>query len=149
MLGTNPGSRVTRRPRSPGSPTAPMDSSKIRVLIVDDSMTLRMMFKKTIQDSNFEPVAEAANGEQALERYKEVRPDLVVMDIVMPEVDGVTALSNILTFDPEARVVMVSSLGSKDKVLESIKKGARNFVMKPFERDTLLQALQKAYEGNS
>ncbi|MEB3236293.1 MAG: response regulator [Candidatus Sericytochromatia bacterium] len=126
-----------------------MDSSKIRVLIVDDSMTLRMMFKKTIQDSNFEPVAEAANGEQALERYKEVRPDLVVMDIVMPEVDGVTALSNILTFDPEARVVMVSSLGSKDKVLESIKKGARNFVMKPFERDTLLQALQKAYEGNS
>ncbi|MEB3203329.1 MAG: response regulator [Candidatus Sericytochromatia bacterium] len=126
-----------------------MDTPKIRVLIVDDSMTLRMMFKKTIQDTHFEPVAEAANGEQALERYKEVRPDLVVMDIVMPEVDGVTALSNILSFDPDARVVMVSSLGSKDKVLESIKKGARNFVMKPFERDTLLQALQKAYEGKS
>ena len=126
-----------------------MDQRKFRVLIVDDSMTLRMMFKKTIMDSPFEPVAEAANGGEALDLYKEHKPDLVVMDIVMPEVDGVTALSNILAFDPDARVVMVSSLGSKDKVLESIKKGARNFVMKPFERDTLLQALQKAYEGKS
>ncbi|MEB3298402.1 MAG: response regulator [Candidatus Sericytochromatia bacterium] len=126
-----------------------MENTKIRVLIVDDSMTLRMMFKKTILDSNFEPVAEAANGDQALALYREHQPDLVVMDIVMPEVDGVTALANILAYDPEARVVMVSSLGSKDKVLESIKLGARNFIMKPFERDTLLQALQKAYEGKS
>ena len=126
-----------------------MDQRKFRVLIVDDSMTLRMMFKKTIMDSPFEPVAEAANGGQALDLYKEHKPDLVVMDIVMPEVDGVTALSNILAFDPDARVVMVSSLGSKDKVLESIKKGARNFVMKPFERDTLLQALHKACDGKA
>ncbi|MBM3273667.1 MAG: response regulator [Candidatus Sericytochromatia bacterium] len=123
------------------------DDKKIRVMIVDDSLTLRTMFKKSLTDTEFDTVAEAADGGEALEKYKQHRPDLVVMDIVMPEVDGVTALSNIIDFDPEAKVIMVSSLGSKDKVLESIKKGAKNFIMKPFERDTLLQALKKAYEG--
>ena len=124
-----------------------MEDKKIRVLIVDDSLTLRTMFKKSLTDTEFDTVAEAADGQEALTKYIQHRPDLVVMDIVMPEVDGVTALSQIIEFDPAARVVMVSSLGSKDKVLESIKKGAKNFIMKPFERDTLLQALKKAYEG--
>ncbi len=124
-----------------------MEDKKIRVLIVDDSLTLRTMFKKSLTDTEFDTVAEAADGDEALSKYIQHRPDLVVMDIVMPEVDGVTALAQIIDFDPAARVVMVSSLGSKDKVLESIKKGAKNFIMKPFERDTLLQALKKAYEG--
>ncbi len=124
-----------------------MEDKKIRVLIVDDSLTLRTMFRKSLTDTEFDTVAEAADGQEALSQYIQHRPDLVVMDIVMPEVDGVTALAQIIDFDPAARVVMVSSLGSKDKVLESIKKGAKNFIMKPFERDTLLQALKKAYEG--
>ena len=124
-----------------------MDEKKISVMIVDDSLTLRTMFKKSLNDTEFDTVAEAGDGREAFEKYVEHRPELVVLDVMMPEVDGVTALTNIIAFDPQARVIMVSSRSSKDKLIESIERGAKNFIMKPFERDTLIQALKKAYEG--
>ena len=123
----------------------------IRVLIVDDNATNRLILEELAANWEMQPTT-VAGADEALRAIDQAVQEgdpfrIVLSDLNMPEVDGVTALSNIIDYDPEAKVIMVSSLGSKDKVLESIKKGAKNFIMKPFERDTLLQALKKAYEG--
>jgi two-component system chemotaxis response regulator CheY len=115
-----------------------------RVLIVDDAGFMRMMLRKIIVVAGHEVVAEAADGETAVTAYKEVKPDLTTLDITMPGKDGITVLREILEFDPHARVVMCSALGQQAKVVESIKLGAKDFVVKPFEADAVRLAIENA-----
>lgn len=113
-----------------------------KILIVDDAEFLRVRISKMLAGEGFE-ITQAENGARAVERYKTNRPDLVLMDITMPEMDGLSALKEIRAFDPQARVVMLTALGQESVVLEAIKAGARDFVVKPFERERVLTAISK------
>ena len=113
-----------------------------KILIVDDAEFLRMRISKMLIGDGYE-VVEAENGALAVEKYKEVKPDVVLMDITMPEMDGLTALKQIRALDPRARVIMLTALGQESVVLEAIKSGARDFVVKPFERERVLSAISK------
>ena len=115
-----------------------------RVLVVDDAAFMRKMVKDALATGGHEVVGEAGNGVEAVARFQELRPDLVTLDITMPEKDGLAALREILAFDPNAKVVMCSALGQESKVLESIKLGAKDFVVKPFQADRVLGAVAKA-----
>ena len=112
-----------------------------RVLIVDDAAFMRKMLSDALTGGGHEVVGEAGNGVEAVERFQELRPDLTTLDITMPEKDGIQALKEILSFDPAARVVMCSALGQESKVLESIKAGAKDFVVKPFQPDRVIEAI--------
>ena len=115
-----------------------------KVLIVDDAAFMRKMLGDALKNGGHEVVGEAANGAEALQRFQELRPEITTLDITMPERDGIAALKDILAFDPGARVIMCSALGQEAKVLESIKAGARDFVVKPFQADRVLEAIGKA-----
>ena len=115
-----------------------------RILIADDAAFMRMMIKNILTQNGHEVVGEAANGEEAVARYAELRPDVMTMDITMPEKDGIEALKEIIAADPAARVVMCSALGQETKVIESIRSGAKDFVIKPFQHDRVLSAVTKA-----
>jgi len=115
-----------------------------RVLVVDDAAFMRKMVSDALTKGGHEVVGEGANGVEALERYQELRPDVTTLDITMPEKDGLAALKDILSFDPTARVVMCSALGQESKVLESIKAGAKDFVVKPFQPERVIDAVGKA-----
>lgn len=117
-------------------------SGKYKVLVVDDSAAMRMLIKASLQDSEFEVVAEAKNGHEALQSYKSSAPDLVLLDIVMPEMDGVEALGHIMAFDKNAVVIMASSMGTEDSVQAALKAGAKNFLQKPIEQEALLKILR-------
>jgi two-component system chemotaxis response regulator CheY len=113
-----------------------------KILIVDDAEFLRLRISKMLTGDGFQ-VIEADNGLKAIEQYQTHRPDLVLMDITMPEMDGLTALKQIRAFDAKAKVIMLTALGQESVVLEAIKSGARDFVVKPFERDRVIGAIQK------
>jgi two-component system, chemotaxis family, chemotaxis protein CheY len=113
-----------------------------KILIVDDAEFLRMRISKMLIGDGYE-VVEAENGALAVEKYKDIKPDVVLMDITMPEMDGLTALKHIRAFDSKARVIMLTALGQESVVLEAIKSGARDFVVKPFERERVLSAITK------
>ena len=113
------------------------------VLIVDDAAFMRMMIKDILSKNNFEVAGEAANGVEAVEKYKELKPDLVTMDITMPEKDGIEALKEIKQMDPNAKVVMCSAMGQQAMVIDAIQSGAKDFIVKPFQADRVLEALQK------
>jgi len=113
-----------------------------KILIVDDAEFLRVRISKMLTGDGFE-VIEADNGLKAVDTYKSEKPDLVLMDITMPEMDGLSALKEIRAFDSGAKVVMLTALGQESVVLEAIKSGAKDFVVKPFERDRVLNAIQK------
>jgi two-component system chemotaxis response regulator CheY len=113
-----------------------------KILIVDDAEFLRVRISKMLTGEGFE-IIEAENGARAVTQYKTTRPDLVLMDITMPEMDGLTALKEIRAFDPKAQVVMLTALGQESVVLEAIKSGARDFIVKPFDRDRVLGAINK------
>jgi two-component system chemotaxis response regulator CheY len=113
-----------------------------KVLIVDDAQFMRMRCAKLLEKNGFD-VVEAENGRLAVEMYQQVRPDAVLMDITMPEMDGLAALKEIRQIDPKARVAMLTALGQQGVVIEAIKAGARDFIVKPFEQDRVLEALQK------
>jgi two-component system chemotaxis response regulator CheY len=113
---------------------------------VDDSRVTLKILRKFLADSEFEIAGEAKDGNEAVQQFVKTSPDLVVLDIVMPDMDGVQILEKFLTMDPKARVVMVSSLGTKEKVIECLEKGARSFLMKPYEREDLLKVLRKVLE---
>ena len=115
-----------------------------RVLIVDDAAFMRKMLSDALSGGGHEVVGEAANGNEAVRQFQALRPELTTLDITMPEKDGLQALREILSFDPTARVVMCSALGQETKVLESIKAGAKDFVVKPFEASRVLEAVGKA-----
>lgn len=115
-----------------------------RILIVDDAIFMRMKLKDILEKSGFEVVAEAQNGVEAIEKYKSEKPDLVTMDITMPEMDGVSALKAIKQLDPKAKVIMCSAMGQQSMVMDAIQAGAMDFIVKPFDNDRVLQSLNKA-----
>jgi two-component system chemotaxis response regulator CheY len=118
------------------------NGKKIRVLAVDDSKTMLAMMSAYLKGSNFELVATANNGTEALAKYKEHKPQLVLLDVVMPEVTGLEVLENILGTDTGACVVMVSSLGTEKTVQDCLSKGAKSFVQKPIQKDGMLATLK-------
>ena len=114
------------------------------VMIVDDAAFMRMKLKDILEKNGYSVVAEAQNGVEAIEKYKEVRPEIVTMDIMMPEMDGIEALKGIKGIDANAKVVMCSAMGQQAMVIESIQSGARDFIVKPFQPDRVLEAIRKA-----
>ena len=115
-----------------------------KILIVDDASFMRMMLKNILSQNGYEVVAEADNGVKAVERYAEVKPDLVIMDMIMPEMGGIDAVREIMKKDPAARIVMCSALGQQALVVEAIHAGAKDFIVKPFQPANVLEAVQKA-----
>lgn len=115
-----------------------------RVLIVDDAAFMRMMVKDILSKNGYDIVGEAANGLQAIEKYQELRPDITTMDITMPEMDGISAVKEIKKLDPNAKVIMCSAMGQQAMVIEAIQSGARDFIVKPFQPDRVLEAIRKA-----
>jgi two-component system chemotaxis response regulator CheY len=114
------------------------------VLIADDAAFMRMMIKNILTEAGYDVVGEAENGQVAVAKYRELSPDLTTMDITMPEMDGLAALREIREADPAARVVMCSAMGQQSMVIESIQAGARDFIVKPFQPERVLAAVQKA-----
>ncbi len=114
-----------------------------KILVVDDAAFMRMMVKEILSKNGYEIVGEAENGQKAIEKYKELSPDLVIMDITMPEIDGIEAVRQIKAFDANAKVVMCSAMGQQAMVIEAIQAGARDFIVKPFQADRVLEAVKK------
>ena len=117
------------------------------ILIVDDAAFMRMMMKDILTRNGFVVCAEAENGQIALSKYKEIGPDLVIMDITMPEMNGIEALKGIKAENPNAKVIMCSALGQQDMVVEAIQYGALDFIVKPFHEDRIVKAINKIFEG--
>jgi two-component system chemotaxis response regulator CheY len=115
-----------------------------RILVVDDAAFMRKMVTDALTEGGHEVIGEAGNGTEAVEQYQSLKPDLTTLDITMPEKDGLSALKDIMALDPSAKVIMCSALGQESKVLESIKLGAKDFVVKPFQADRVLDAVGKA-----
>ncbi|MCQ2969686.1 MAG: response regulator [Clostridium sp.] len=114
-----------------------------KILIVDDAAFMRMMIKDILTKNGYEVVAEAANGLEAVELYKAHQPDLVTMDITMPEMDGIEAVKQIKVFNPGAKVIMCSAMGQQSMVMDAIKAGANDFIVKPFQAERVLEAVKK------
>lgn len=115
-----------------------------RVLIVDDAQFMRMMLKNILTQNGYEVVGEAANGKEGIAKYSELKPDIVTLDITMPEMDGVSALKEIKALDSSAKVIMCSAMGQQAMVVDAIKAGAIDFVVKPFQPERVMEALNKA-----
>ena len=113
------------------------------VLVVDDAAFMRMMIKDVLTKNGYNVLGEAENGAKAIEKYKELSPDLVIMDITMPEVDGIQAVKEIKKNDPNAKIIMCSAMGQQAMVIESIQAGARDFIVKPFQADRVIEAVKK------
>lgn len=114
-----------------------------KVLIVDDADFMRMAIRLMLEKNGFEVVGEARNGSEAVIRYKELRPDIVTMDITMPEMSGIEALISIRKFDPKAKIVMVSAMGQEPMIRDAIINGANSFIVKPFIEDHVIQTVTK------
>lgn len=117
-----------------------------RILIVDDAAFMRMMIKDILTKNGYEVVGEAENGQVAVEKYQELKPDLVTMDITMPEMDGIAAVKAIKAIDPNARIIMCSAMGQQSMVIDAIQAGARDFIVKPFQPERVLEAVSKAID---
>ena len=113
------------------------------ILICDDAAFMRMMIKDIRTKNGYNVAGEAENGLRGVEKYKEVNPDLVLMDITMPEMDGIQALREIKKVDPNASVIMCSAMGQQAMVIESIQAGAKDFIVKPFQADRVIEAVKK------
>jgi two-component system chemotaxis response regulator CheY len=114
-----------------------------KVLIVDDAAFMRMAIRRMLEKEDFEVVGEAENGMEAVKKYKELLPNIVTMDITMPEMDGVEALEAIMKLDPSAKVVMLSAMGQEGMVKNAVIKGAKTFIVKPFKDEILIKTLNK------
>lgn len=117
-----------------------------RVLIVDDSRTSRRFLNNMLTEAGYEVVAEAVDGEDGVKKYEELRPDIVTMDITMPKLDGIDAVSEIIKIDPEAKIIMVTAAGQKSNIVEALKRGAADFIQKPFESSAILSVVEKVME---
>ena len=120
-----------------------------RVLIADDASFMRQMIRDIIEPEGFEVVGEASDGVEVVEKFKELHPDLVMMDIVMPKRSGIDAVKGIVAMDPTARVVMCSALGQETLVMEAIQAGAKDFIVKPFKPESVVATLRKTLEKES
>lgn len=114
-----------------------------RILVVDDASFMRMMIKDILEKNSFEIAGEASDGLIAIEKYKETKPDIVIMDITMPNMDGLQALIELRKVDPEAKVIMCSAMGQESMVIDAIKSGAADFIVKPFQADRIVKAMQR------
>jgi two-component system, chemotaxis family, chemotaxis protein CheY len=114
----------------------------IKMLVVDDSLFMRQMLKNILPKDRFEVVGEASTGREALERYKELNPDLVTMDITMPDMDGIAAVKEILKINSEAKVIMCSAMGQKPMIKEALEAGAKDFIIKPFDKDKAIKIIE-------
>lgn len=115
----------------------------IKILVVDDALIIRMKLKKLLIQAGFDVVGEAENGKDAINRYLELRPDIVTMDIVMPEMDGIMATREIIQKDPSAKIIIMSSIHQKETLLKAIAAGASSYIVKPFEKDRITTAIEK------
>jgi two-component system chemotaxis response regulator CheY len=115
----------------------------INVLIVDDLTFIKMVLKDLVEKAGFRVVGEASDGEEALRLFEEKRPDIVLMDITMPKMDGLTALKKILEKDPEAKIIMCSALGQQRLILQAIQLGAKDFIVKPFRPERVIGSIKK------
>ena len=115
----------------------------VKVLVVDDAAFMRITIKNTLTKNGFEVIGEAENGAVAVEKFKELKPDVVTMDITMPEMSGLDALKAIVTLDAGAQVIMVSAMGQEAMVRDAVLSGAKGFIVKPFKEEGLLSALKK------
>lgn len=113
------------------------------VMVVDDALFMRMTIKKMLEAHGHTVVGEAGNGVEAVKRYAEIKPDIVMLDITMPDMDGVSALKRIKEIDAQARVIMCSAMGQQAMVIESIQAGAKDFIVKPFQAERVLEAVKK------
>ncbi len=114
-----------------------------KVLIVDDALFMRNMLRNIFAESGFDVIGEAQNGNEAVEKFKELSPDLITMDIVMPEMNGIDALKQIMTVDAGAKVVICSALGQESLIIEALEAGARDFIVKPFKPAKVVEVAQK------
>ncbi|BAA29570.1 response regulator [Pyrococcus horikoshii] len=114
-----------------------------RVLVVDDAAFMRMLLKKILTQAGHEVVGEASNGKEAVEKYKQLKPDLVTMDIVMPEMDGITAVKEIMKIDPNAKIIMITAVGQEAKVMEALKSGAKGYIVKPFQAQKVIEEVNR------
>lgn len=117
-----------------------------KILIVDDAPIIRLMLKDILEYNGYEVVAECGNGNEAVAKFKEFKPDLVTMDIIMPEKNGITALEEILSIDKNAKVVMVTAIDQRESLMKAIHAGASDYIVKPFEEDRVLSAVKKVFE---
>ncbi|NLG83683.1 MAG: response regulator [Firmicutes bacterium] len=114
-----------------------------RVLVVDDAAFMRMMIKDILRKGGYQVVGEAEDGIKAIEKYRELKQDLVTMDITMPDMDGITAVKEIRAIDPNAVIIMCSAMGQQAMVIDAIQAGAKDFIVKPFQPDRVLEAIRK------
>ncbi|BAD84821.1 chemotaxis response regulator [Thermococcus kodakarensis KOD1] len=114
-----------------------------RVLVVDDAAFMRMLVKKILTQAGHQVVGEASNGKEAVEKYKQLKPDLVTMDIVMPEMDGITAVKEIMKIDPNAKIIMITAVGQEAKVMEALKSGAKGYIVKPFQAPKVIEEVNR------
>ena len=114
-----------------------------KILLVDDTMFMRVKLRSLLEKMGHQIVGEGANGREGVEKFKELSPELVLMDITMPEMDGLTALRKIMEYDPKAVVVMVSAMGQECNVMEAVMAGAKNFVVKPFQETKIEEVLSR------
>ena len=113
------------------------------ILIVDDAAFMRMMIKDVLTKNGMEVAGEAENGAVAVEKFKELTPELTIMDITMPEVDGIEAVKKIKEIDPNAKIIMCSAMGQQSMVIEAIQAGAKDFIVKPFQAERVIEAVKK------
>lgn len=114
---------------------------QVTFLVVDDAIFMRTVLKKMLTEAEFKVIGEAGNGIQAIEMAKVLQPDIVTLDITMPEMDGIEAIEKILEVSPKTKIIMCSAMGQHSKVVEAIKKGAKDFIVKPFEKTRVLEAI--------
>lgn len=114
-----------------------------KIMVVDDAAFMRLMLKNILSKNGYEIVGEAENGQEAVDKYKSLAPDIVTMDITMPIMEGVEAVKQIRSMDPNAKIVMCSAMGQQAMVVQSIQAGAKDFIVKPFQEERVLEAIQK------
>jgi two-component system chemotaxis response regulator CheY len=117
-----------------------------KILIVDDSKTSRRFLRNMLEEAGHQIVGEAVNGQEGIDKYKQLKPDLVTMDITMPVLDGIEAVGEIMEYDADAKVIMVTAAGQKTNMVEALKRGAADFIQKPFESEVILKVVEKVLE---
>lgn len=118
-----------------------------KVMIIDDAKFMRTLIKKTLEDAGFEVVGEAENGEKAIEVFKEVNPDIVTLDVVMPDKSGIEVLKEIMSIKPDVKVIIVSAMGQTDMITEALNLGAKDYVVKPFQPHTLAEVVKRVAQS--
>lgn len=126
-----------------------MDFSGKKIMICDDSVLARRKLRDSLLELGVSEVIEAADGDACISQYKANKPDLVFMDIVMPKKDGVQAVADIIAIDPDAKIVMASSVGTQEYLKDALKAGACDFIQKPLEKETMIEAMKKALSGGN